>query len=46
MLRQALKPLGDPAALLAGAGIDATARAETVDVAGFVRLAEALTPVP
>jgi 16S rRNA (adenine1518-N6/adenine1519-N6)-dimethyltransferase len=42
MLRQALKPLGDAQGLLAAAGIDETARAETVDIAGFVRLAEAL----
>jgi 16S rRNA (adenine1518-N6/adenine1519-N6)-dimethyltransferase len=43
MLRQSLKPLGaDPAVLCAAAGIDPTARAETVDVAGFVGLANAL----
>jgi 16S rRNA (adenine1518-N6/adenine1519-N6)-dimethyltransferase len=42
MLRAALKPIGiDPAALLAAAGIAATARAETVDVAGFAALARA-----
>jgi 16S rRNA (adenine1518-N6/adenine1519-N6)-dimethyltransferase len=40
MLRQSLKTLGvDAAALLAGAGIDPTARAEEIDVAGFVTLA-------
>jgi 16S rRNA (adenine1518-N6/adenine1519-N6)-dimethyltransferase len=42
MLRQSLKSLGtDPLPLLEAAGIDPTARAETVDVAGFVRLAQA-----
>ena len=42
MLRAALKPLGgDPTALLAAAGIAPTARAETVDVAGFAALARA-----
>jgi 16S rRNA (adenine1518-N6/adenine1519-N6)-dimethyltransferase len=42
MLRAALKPLGvDPAALLGAAGIAPTARAETVDVAGFAALARA-----
>jgi 16S rRNA (adenine1518-N6/adenine1519-N6)-dimethyltransferase len=42
MLRAALKPLGaDPGALLAAAGIAPTARAETVDVAGFAALARA-----
>jgi 16S rRNA (adenine1518-N6/adenine1519-N6)-dimethyltransferase len=44
MLRQSLKGLGvDPAALLTVAGLDPTARAETVPVAGFVALANALT---
>jgi len=43
MLRQSLKPLGgDPLALLAAAGIDGTRRAEEIDVAGFVALANAL----
>jgi 16S rRNA (adenine1518-N6/adenine1519-N6)-dimethyltransferase len=43
MLRQSLKALGgDTAALIAAAGLDPTQRAETVDVAGFVRLADAL----
>ena len=48
MLRQSLKALGglfahaDPAALLAAAGIAPTLRAEEVDVAGFVRLANAV----
>ncbi len=40
MLRQSLKTLGrDPAALLEGAGIAGTARAEEIPVEGFVRLA-------
>ncbi len=40
MLRQSLKSLGvDANALLAGAGIEPTARAEEIDVAGFVTLA-------
>jgi 16S rRNA (adenine1518-N6/adenine1519-N6)-dimethyltransferase len=40
MLRQSLKSLGgDTAARIAGAGLDPTQRAETVDIAGFVRLA-------
>lgn len=40
MLRQSLKTLGvDPLPLLAGAGIAETARAEEIDVAGFVALA-------
>jgi 16S rRNA (adenine1518-N6/adenine1519-N6)-dimethyltransferase len=43
MLRQSLKSLApDPLALIEAAGLDPTARAETVDVAGFVRLAQAL----
>jgi 16S rRNA (adenine1518-N6/adenine1519-N6)-dimethyltransferase len=44
MLRQSLKSLGvDPAALLAQAGIEPTARAEEIPVEGFVALARALT---
>jgi 16S rRNA (adenine1518-N6/adenine1519-N6)-dimethyltransferase len=44
MLRQALRPLGvDPAALLAAAGVEPTARAETLDVAAFAALARALS---
>lgn len=44
MLRQSLKSLGhDPLALLADAGIAETERAENVDIAGFVRLARALS---
>ena len=42
MLRQSLKSLGfDPALLCAKAGLDPTARAETISVAGFVALANA-----
>jgi 16S rRNA (adenine1518-N6/adenine1519-N6)-dimethyltransferase len=41
MLRSSLKPLGGET-LCAAAGIDPVARAETVDVAGFLRLADAL----
>ncbi len=42
MLRQSLKSLGvDTSALLAEAGIAPTARAEEIDVAGFVKLADA-----
>ncbi len=43
MLRQSLKALGtDPAPLLAAAGIEGTARAEEVPVAGFCAMAAAL----
>jgi 16S rRNA (adenine1518-N6/adenine1519-N6)-dimethyltransferase len=43
MLRQSLKSLGrDPAVLLAGAGIDPTARAEDVSVDRFAALARGL----
>jgi 16S rRNA (adenine1518-N6/adenine1519-N6)-dimethyltransferase len=43
MLRQSLKSLSvDPFALLAAAGIEPTARAEEIPVAGFVKLAQAL----
>jgi 16S rRNA (adenine1518-N6/adenine1519-N6)-dimethyltransferase len=42
MLRQSLKSLGrDPLALLAATGIEPTARAEEISVAGFVALARA-----
>ena len=41
MLRQSLKPLGGEA-LVRAANLDPTARAETIDVAGFAALAEAL----
>lgn len=42
MLRQSLKSLGDAEALLAGAGIPGTARAEELDVAAFCALARGL----
>jgi 16S rRNA (adenine1518-N6/adenine1519-N6)-dimethyltransferase len=42
MLRQSLKSLGDPQALLAAASIDPTARAEEIPVEGFVALARAV----
>jgi 16S rRNA (adenine1518-N6/adenine1519-N6)-dimethyltransferase len=43
MLRQSLRSLGvDAAALLASTGLDPTARAEDIPVAGFVALARAL----
>jgi 16S rRNA (adenine1518-N6/adenine1519-N6)-dimethyltransferase len=43
MLRQSLRSLGgDTAALLAAAGLDPTARAEDISVAGFVALARAI----
>ena len=46
MLRASLRTLGiDPAALLARASIDPTKRAEEIDVAGFVALANALAKV-
>jgi 16S rRNA (adenine1518-N6/adenine1519-N6)-dimethyltransferase len=41
MLRSSLKPLGGEA-LAAAAGLDPQARAETVDLAGFLRLADQL----
>jgi 16S rRNA (adenine1518-N6/adenine1519-N6)-dimethyltransferase len=45
MLRQSLKSLGgDPLTRLAVAGIAPTARAETISVEGFVRLARTLRP--
>ena len=44
MLRQSLKPLGvAPEALLGAARIEPTARAEEVDIAGFVTMARALS---
>jgi len=44
MLRQSLKTLGaDAGALLAAAGIEETRRAEEIDVAGFVALANAFS---
>ena len=43
MLRQSLRALGaDVPALLAAAGLDPTARAEDISVAGFVSLARAV----
>jgi len=46
MLRASLRTLGtDPATLLNRAGIDPTKRAEEIDVAGFVALANALAKV-
>ncbi|WP_295705306.1 16S rRNA (adenine(1518)-N(6)/adenine(1519)-N(6))-dimethyltransferase RsmA [uncultured Brevundimonas sp.] len=41
MLRSSLKPLGG-AAICEAAGIEPDARAETIDIAGFLRLAEQL----
>ena len=47
MLRQSLKSLGvDPLPLLQAASLPETARAEEIDVAGFVALAQALRPKP
>jgi 16S rRNA (adenine1518-N6/adenine1519-N6)-dimethyltransferase len=44
MLRQSLRSLGfDPAKLLYEADIEGTRRAEEIDVAGFVALANAAT---
>lgn len=43
MLKSSLKALGGPS-LCEAAGIDPEARAETVDVAGFLRLAQATAP--
>jgi 16S rRNA (adenine1518-N6/adenine1519-N6)-dimethyltransferase len=44
MLRQSLKSLGiDAGELLARAGIEETKRAEEIDVAGFVALANVVT---
>ncbi|MBV8168042.1 MAG: 16S rRNA (adenine(1518)-N(6)/adenine(1519)-N(6))-dimethyltransferase RsmA, partial [Alphaproteobacteria bacterium] len=46
MLRAALKGLvSDPETLLAAAGLEATARAETIDVAGFAALARAYASI-
>lgn len=42
MLRQSLKPLGDPARLLAAAGLDGSERPETLPVAAFLAMARAL----
>jgi 16S rRNA (adenine1518-N6/adenine1519-N6)-dimethyltransferase len=47
MLRQSLRSLGvDAAALIAAAGLDPTARAEDISIAGFVALAQALAAAP
>jgi 16S rRNA (adenine1518-N6/adenine1519-N6)-dimethyltransferase len=47
MLRQSLRTLGvDAFSLLAAAGLDPTARAEDIPVAGFVALARALAATP
>jgi 16S rRNA (adenine1518-N6/adenine1519-N6)-dimethyltransferase len=47
MLRQSLRSLGtDAPALIAAAGLDPTARAEDISVAGFVALARALAEAP
>jgi 16S rRNA (adenine1518-N6/adenine1519-N6)-dimethyltransferase len=47
MLRQSLRSLGVEAApLIAAAGLDPTARAEDISVAGFVALARALAAAP
>lgn len=44
MLRQSLKSIApDPAAMIAAAGLDETARAETVSVEGYVALANAFS---
>jgi 16S rRNA (adenine1518-N6/adenine1519-N6)-dimethyltransferase len=43
MLRASLRSLGEAEALLAEAGLPPTARAEEIDIAGFVRLARAWT---
>ncbi|MGL6060810.1 MAG: 16S rRNA (adenine(1518)-N(6)/adenine(1519)-N(6))-dimethyltransferase RsmA [Bradyrhizobium sp.] len=46
MLRQSLKSLGpDPALLAAAAGVDATRRAETIPVSGFVAMARELANI-
>ncbi len=42
MLRSSLKPIGGEA-LCRAAGVDPGARAETIDIAGFLRLADQLT---
>jgi 16S rRNA (adenine1518-N6/adenine1519-N6)-dimethyltransferase len=46
MLRQSLKSLGaDPARLASAAGVDATRRAETIPVSGFVAMARELADI-
>lgn len=46
MLRASLRSLGEAEALLAEAGLPPTARAEEIDIAGFVRLARAVAARP
>jgi 16S rRNA (adenine1518-N6/adenine1519-N6)-dimethyltransferase len=47
MLRQSLRSLGtDTPTLIAAAGLDPTARAEDISIAGFVALARALAVTP
>jgi len=47
MLRKSLRTLGvDTAALIAAAGLDQTARAEDISIAGFAALAQALAATP
>ncbi len=47
MLRQSLRSLGmDAPSLIAAAGLDPTARAEDIPIAGFVALARALAATP
>jgi 16S rRNA (adenine1518-N6/adenine1519-N6)-dimethyltransferase len=46
MLRQSLKSLGvDPARLAQAAGVDATRRAETIPISGFVAMARELADI-
>jgi 16S rRNA (adenine1518-N6/adenine1519-N6)-dimethyltransferase len=46
MLRQSLKSLGaDPARLAHAAGVDATRRAETIPISGFVAMARELANI-
>jgi 16S rRNA (adenine1518-N6/adenine1519-N6)-dimethyltransferase len=46
MLRQSLKSLSvDPARLATAAGVDATRRAETIPISGFVAMARELADI-
>jgi 16S rRNA (adenine1518-N6/adenine1519-N6)-dimethyltransferase len=46
MLRQSLKSLGvDPGRLAQAAGVDATRRAETIPISGFVAMARELADI-
>jgi 16S rRNA (adenine1518-N6/adenine1519-N6)-dimethyltransferase len=45
MLRSSLKALGGET-FVAAAGLDPQARAEVIDLAGFLRLAQGLRPTP